>query len=325
MTFYDGKSIVVLGGYGFLGSHISKKLSNYDCRLFISSQKNGVDFRRFDSCLNYLQNIRPDIIFNCVGDQGGIGYYENREGQIYLDNLLMGTYLMEAARIAGAKKYVNIVPNCSYPGHLSGELIREEDFWDGPLHNSVLSYGFSKKAPVIQGWSYAKQYHFNSIHLILTNMYGPGDHFDAQKSHALGALLLKFYEAKKNHIPSVEVWGTGEAIREWLYVEDAADAVIRAGEKYDELDPLNIAVGSGISISELAEIIKRITRFEGKIIYNKNRPSGAKKKVLSVSKMQDKLKWTPETPIETGIGQTLRWLEEHYDTVVALQKSQTSP
>ncbi len=152
-------------------------------------------------------------------------------------------------------------------------------------------------------------HNFNSIHLVLTNMYGPGDHFDPKKSHALGALLLKFYEAKKNNLRSVEVWGTGEAIREWLYVEDAAEGIVLAGEKYDELDPLNVAVGSGISIAELANIIKKLTHYDGKVIFNSNKPSGTKKKVLSVSRMGEKLGWSPQTPIEKGIEQTLRWLD----------------
>lgn len=315
MTFYDGKNVAILGGSGFLGSHISHKLSSYDCKLFIPNRSNGVDFRRYESCLNYLQKTKPDIVFNCTGDQGGIGYYENREGAIYYDNLLMGTYLMEAARVVGVEKYINIVPNCSYPGYLDYDVIKEDDFWSGPLHNSVLSYGFSKKAPVVQGWSYAKQYHFNSIHLVVTNMYGPGDHFDPKKSHALGALLLKFFEAKKNNLPQIEVWGTGEAIREWLYVEDAVDAIILAGEKYNELDPLNIAVGSGITIAELASLIKRVTGFSGKVVFNASKPSGTKKKVLSVSKMKEKLGWNPQTPLEKGIEETLRWLDLNYDKI----------
>jgi GDP-L-fucose synthase len=321
MTFYDGKNIVILGGTGFLGSHIHKKLSSYDCKLLTPSRKDGIDFRRYESCLNYLQKADPDIVFNCTGDQGGVGYYENREGAIYFDNLLMGTYLMEATRIAGAEKYVNIVPNCSYPGYLESDLIREEDFWNGQLHSSVLSYGFSKKAPVVQGWSYAKQYNFNSIHLVVTNLYGPGDHFDPRKSHALGALLLKFYEARKNHFRQVEVWGTGEAIREWLYVEDAADAIVLAGGKYQKLEPLNIAVGSGISIAELASIIKRITGFDGEVVFNSNKPSGARKKVLSVSRMRDMLGWSPQTSIETGIEETLRWLDLNYDNIRSNKES----
>ncbi len=160
MSFYDGKRVVILGGHGFLGLHLHQTLSKYDCSLFAPTRKDGVDFRRYESCLTFLQNIAPDIVFNCVGDQGGVAYYENREGEIYFDNLLMGTYLMEASRIAGVRKYVNIVPNCSYPGYLDTDLITEGDFWNGQLHSSVLSYGFAKKAPVIQGWSYAKQSQF---------------------------------------------------------------------------------------------------------------------------------------------------------------------
>lgn len=315
MAFYDGKTIVISGGRGFLGSHISRGLSKYDCEISAPSRNDGIDFRNFDSCLSYLRKTQPDIVFNCAGDQGGVRYYESREGSVYLDNLMMGAYLMEAARLTNVKKYINIVPNCAYPGYLQEEVISEEDFWNGQLHKSVLGYGFSKKASVVQGWAYATQYGFESIHLILTNMYGPGDHFDPKKSHALAALLLKFYEAKRNNFPSVEVWGTGEAIREWLYVQDAAEGIILAGEKYDEVEPLNIAVGDGISISELSNTIKDLVGYEGQIVYNKNMPSGALRKVLSTAKMKEKLGWSPKTGIEKGIKETLSWLEQNYDMI----------
>lgn len=315
MTFYDGKTVVISGGRGFLGSHISQSLSKYNCGILAPSRSDGVDFRNFDSCLSYLHDTRPDIIFNCAGDQGGVGYYQNREGSVYLDNLMMGAYLMEAARQTNIRKYVNIVPNCAYPGYLRDEVLTEDVFWNGQLHKSVLSYGFSKKASIVQGWAYATQYGFHSIHLVLTNMYGPGDHFDRKKSHALGALLLKFFEAKRNNLPSVEVWGTGEAIREWLYVDDAAEGIILAGEKYDEVEPLNIAVGEGISVWELAKTIKNLVGYDGQIVFNKDMPTGTLRKILGTAKMKEKLAWKPETSIEKGIKETLSWLEQNYDSI----------
>jgi GDP-L-fucose synthase len=320
MAFYDGKTVVICGGNGFLGSHIKRKLSEFPCKVYSPSLRNGIDFRRFDVCLSCFKELSPNIVVNCAGDQGGIGYYQNREGAVYFDNLLMGAYLLEAARLCGVSKFVNIISNCVYPGYLDKDLLSEEDLWTGPLHESVLSYGSARKVQIAQGQSYAKQYNFDSIPLILTNMYGPGDHLDPQKSHALGGLLLRTFEAKRNSLPNVEIWGTGESVREWLYVEDAALAIILAAEKYDDPTPMNIAVGTGITIRELAFKIKRAVGFQGELIFDDRKPSGTNKKVLAASKARARLGWNPQVSIDQGIKNTVDWLELNYDNVHGSKK-----
>jgi GDP-L-fucose synthase len=321
MSIYDGKRIVVTGGTGFLGSHIVDQLGNYDCEIHVPSRGNGVDLTDMHACIKYFEQVKPDIVFNCAANQGGIAYQKGREATIYMDNLLMGTFTMEAARRAGVEKYVNIIAGCSYPGYLDNDTLNESVYWDGPLHESVLDYGFTKKAQVVQGWAYRKQYGFNSIQLILANLYGPRDHFEPERSHGLAALIWKIYNAKRNKSPTVEIWGTGRAIREWLYVEDAAKGILIAGEKYNEPDPLNIAVGSGLSIRELAEIIKRVVGYQGEFVYRTDMPDGALKKVLGIEKMKSKLGWTPPTSLETGIKKTVNWLDSNYMDIIAKMRS----
>jgi GDP-L-fucose synthase len=321
LSIYDNKKIVVTGGTGFLGSHIVDQLAKYNCKVYVPSRRKGVDLTNMQSCVNYFEEVKPDIVFNCAAHQGGIAYQRGREATIYLDNLLMGTYTMEAARRVGVKKYINVVAGCSYPGYLNEDTLDESVYWNGPLHESVLDYGFTKKAQVVQGWAYRKQYGFNSIQLILANLYGPRDHFDPERSHGLAALIWKIYNAKKNNFPSVEIWGTGRAIREWLYVEDAAQGILLAGEKYDEPEPLNIAVGSGLSIRELADMIKRIVKYDGEFVYRTDMPDGALKKVLGVERMKAKLRWSPQTPLEVGIKKTIEWLDSNYADLISKMRS----
>ncbi len=300
--------VLVTGGSGFLGSHILKSLKKRgSTQCFSCSRRTGIDLKNFEKTLAFLKEIKPDIIINCAAHQGGIRYQQIHPGTIYYDNLVMGANMMEAARRVEVKKYVNIVAGCSYPGEYEGGVMKEENYWDGPLHESVVNYGITKKVQTIQGRMYKKQFGFNSIHIILSNLYGPGDHFEPDRSHALAALLRKFHEAKMNNTPYAEVWGTGKPIREWLYVEDAAEGLIRAAEVYDEVKPINMGTGIGHTIAELAQIIQRIMGYKGRIQYDTSKPDGATKKVMDVTKMKNRLGWMPKTDIETGIRKTYDW------------------
>jgi GDP-L-fucose synthase len=237
-------------------------------------------------------------------------------GQIYYDNLLMGANTMEAARLAGVQKYVNIIAGCAYPGEPRDGILREQEFEDGPLHPTVENYGATKRAAVMQAKCYARQYGFKTLSLILVNLYGPGEHFHPDRSHALAALIRKFYEAKQGHAPEVVLWGTGRAVREWLYVEDAAEGIVRAAERSNDVEPLNIAVGEGRSIAELAAIIQAITGYKGNIVYDPTKPDGALHKVGDITKMKSVLEWKPPTPIQDGIRRTLEWFVAHYDEAI---------
>jgi len=316
-SYYQGKKIVIAGGGGFLGSHICAILQGADCRLFVPRQQDGIDFRRSEDCASYFQKTKPDIVINCAANQGGIGYHKGKEAELFMDNMRMGLFLMEAAQKSGVKKFVNIVAGCSYPGYLEKEELDEEDYWEGRVHDSIASYGFARKASVFFGSALKKQYDFSSIHLIMANMYGPGEPFHPQKSKALAALIKKFYDAKKNNLPSVEIWGTGKPIRDWLYVEDGAMGILKATESYNDIEPLNIASGKGISIKDLAGTIQGLIGYTGKIVYNTAMPDGALKKIFGVAKMEKTLRWKAETTLEEGIATTIAWLDDNYDHAIS--------
>lgn len=310
--FLKDKKIVIAGGGGFVGSHLTEKLNPTGCLLFIPRTKDGLDFRKFSDCFDYLNKIKPEIVINCAANQGGIGYHSGRQADLFSDNMLMGLFLIEAAQKSGVKKFVNIVAGCSYPGYLEKDELNEEDYWNGELHESIFSYGFPRKATVVYGLALKKQFGFNSIHLIMANMFGPGEHFHPQQSKALAGLIKKFYEAKKNRLPSVTIWGTGKPVRDWLYVKDGAEGILKATQFYDEVEPLNIATGQGISITDLALIIKKITGFEGELVYDTTKPDGALKKTFGVKKMKEKLNWLPRTPLEKAIRETVEWFDKNY-------------
>lgn len=307
---------MVAGGGGFFGRYVVAKLQKLKGDVFVPRMKEGLDFRRREDCVSYLALTKPDVVINCAANQGGIGYHQGRQADIFLDNLLMGTYLMQASQLAGAKKFVNIVAGCSYPGYVEGGEMNEEDYWNGWIHDSIFSYGFPRKASTVYGLALKKQYDFNSIHLIMANMYGPGEHFNPEQSKALAGLVRKIYEAKKHKKPSVEVWGTGKPVRDWLYVKDGAEAILRATVVYDDVEPLNIATGVGVSVTELAETIRDIVRYKGKLIYNTNKPDGALYKVFGINKMKKVLKWTPATSLRSGIKETVEWFDKNYKQAI---------
>ena len=307
-----GKKIAIPGGMGFFGSHIVNKLKEIDCKIFVPDHQKGIDFRKREDCLKYFKQTKPDIVINCAAFQGGIGFHSGKQANLFLDNILMGCYLLEAAQKTDVKKFVNIVAGCAYPGYLEEDILDETDFWNGEIHDSIFSYGFSRKATVVFGKALFKQYGFNSIHLVYANMYGPRDHFNPDQSKALAALIRKVYEAKIDNQPTVEIWGTGKPMRDWLYVKDGAEGALLATESYDSVDPLNIATGIGVSITKLAETVKKEIGYQGKFVYNRQKPDGALKKVFGISKMKKALNWEPKTSIEEGIRETVEWFSKNY-------------
>lgn len=316
MKYFNNKNIVITGGGGFVGSHIAEKLKKYTCKVCIPRTKDGWDFTSFEKCLAYFKKTKPDIVINCAANQGGIGYHVGRQADLFLDNMLMGVNLMRAAQLTGVRKFVNIVAGCSYPGYATKDELNEEDYWNGKLHESIFSYGFPRKASTVYGLALKKQYNFNSIHLIMANMYGPGEHFNPEQSKALAGLLLKIYEAKKHIYPAVEIWGSGKPLRDWLYVKDGAEAILRAAEFYDDVEPLNIATGEAVSIRNLAKIIQKILGYKGKFVYNTDKPDGAMHKIFGIRKMKKVLHWVPGTPLNKGIAETAEWLAKHYEQAI---------
>lgn len=317
LDFYKNKKIVITGGNGFVGSHTAQILKKIPCQIFVPKRKDGIDFRKYEDCFSYLSSKKPQIVINCAAIQGGIAYHNGRQADLFMDNMLMGTFLMKASQEVGIEKFINVVAGCSYPGYLDVPEMNEDDYWMGKLHDSIFSYGFARKASTVYGLALKKQYGFNSIHLVMANMYGPGEHFNPQQSKALAGLIKKIYEAKKNNVKEVEVWGTGKPIRDWLYVKDGAKAILVAGAKYNDIEPMNIATGVGISVKELAETIRKIIGYKGKLKYNISKPDGALHKTFGIYKMKKMLKWVPETSIEEGIRETAEWFSKNYKKAIA--------
>jgi len=313
LEYFRGKKVSIPGGGGFFGSHIANALKDTGCEVSIPLTKDGIDFRQKEDCVSYFEKAKPDVVINCAANQGGIGYHKGRQADLFTDNILMGIFLMQAAQQTGVKKFVNIVAGCSYPGYLEADELDESDYWNGKVHDSIFSYGVPRKMSVVYGMALKKQFDFNSIHLIYANMYGPGEHFNPDQSKALAGLLLKILNAKRNNTPSVEVWGTGKPVRDWLYVKDGAEGALRAAAVYDDVEPINIGSGVGISILDLANLIKEIVGFRGEFVCDISRPDGAMKKIFATHNMQEKLGWLPQTDLRAGIKETLEWLEENYD------------
>ena len=305
------KKVFVPGGNGFLGQRVVQKLTEKGIELVSLSLRDGIDFRDFNQTKELFFEEKFDAVINCAAFVGGIQFGYEKPGEIFYNNILMATNLMEAARLTGVKRFINPISNCSYPGHLTKDF-KEEEWWDGPLHESVLVYGFVRKASWVQSWAYYKQYGFVTINLILPNMYGPGDHFDETRSHALGALIMKFVEAKRKQLPEVIVWGTGKPVREWLYVDDGAQALLRALEIEPTVEPINVGVGFGVSIAELARLIQETVGYEGKITFDPSKPDGAPHKTMDNTRLKKIFNWIPPTTLKEGIAKTAAWYVEHY-------------
>jgi len=298
--------VLVTGGAGFLGQHVVARLARgFD--VTSCSRRSGVDIREYGAIEQHLLGLRPDYVVHCAAHVGGIAYNEQKPVEIFEDNIRIGLNIVKACAAAKVKGLINIMPNCTYPGHL--QIYREENWWDGPMHETVLTYGMPRKAMWGLAWAYKQRGLLDSAHLVLPNMYGPGDHFDPVRSHALGALIAKIHEAKRENAASVAIWGTGKPVREWLFVEDAAEAIELALLKFHAIgvDVLNIGKGEGISITDMAVLIREAVGWRGEFVYHPDRPDGAMIKVLSPEKMLRVLGWSPATGMGDGIAKTVRW------------------
>ena len=257
------QKVLVTGGTGFLGAHVVssfKKLDGYD--VFSCSRKEGIDLRNYKEFSNFVRKIKPKILIHCAAHVGGIAYDEMYPIEIFEDNLMIGVNTVKTVAENNIKYFINVMPNCTYPAKY--DKYSEENWWNGEMHPSIVVYGFPRKMMEVACFAYLKKYDFKIVHLIFPNLYGPGDHFDPVRSHTLGALISKIVTAKKNDKKTVEIWGTGKPVREWLYVKDAVEGILLVLEninKIDNNDILNIGTNKGVSIANLAQIIKDSTGF----------------------------------------------------------------
>lgn len=314
----NGKKVLVTGASGFLGGHLIEKLKKLNVQIIAPKHKE-LDLTRDVACRDYFSKHKPDVVIHCAGAISGLLNILKSPAEIFDTNVRINLNVLKYAHETDAEKLVNIGSTCAYPGELPTGYFREEEFLNGPMHKSVEAYGFSKRAMYIGSTAYRQQYGMSSITLLLTNLYGPRDVFSIERAHVASALIKKFMVAKKEHLPEVEVLGTGKAIREFLYVEDAADAIIKATEIYDEEMPLNVGTGEEISIAKLAALIKELTGYRGMIVWNKKGPDGALRKVSDISRIRKKLGWEPKYNLRDGLRKTLEWFEDNYALAIAKQ------
>lgn len=300
------KKVFVAGGTGFLGKSLIRELKSKNIDYVTTSLSLGVDFRDLKQTTEFFKKNKPDIVIHAAAYIGGIKFGLDHAGEVYFNNILMSTNLIEAARIIGVERFISPIANCAYPDVVNKNF-KESEFWNGPLHESVMVYGLVRKAQWAQSWAYARQYGMKFANLILPNMYGPGDYFDPERSHALGALVMKFSKAKKENLEEVIIWGTGKPVREWLYVDDGAKALVKAMDTDYFVNPVNIGVGKGISIKELANLIQKVVGYKGKLVFDTSKPDGAPYKVMDVSLCKKIFNWLPKTDLETGIRATYEW------------------
>ena len=300
------KKIVVTGGAGFLGKYVIEKLKDRGCSNIFIPKIEEYDLRNLNDIIKIYKLAKADIVIHLAAVVGGIGANRENPGSYFYDNLIMGIQLIEEARKSGIEKFVAIGTICAYP-KFTPVPFKEEDLWNGYPEETNAPYGLAKKMLLVQSQAYRQQYGFNSIFLLPVNLYGPNDNFDPKSSHVIPALIKKFYEAKINNDPEVIVWGTGNATREFFYVEDCAEAIVLATEKYDKPDPVNIGAGFEISIKDLANLIGEIIGFKGKIVWDTSKPDGQPRRCLNTLRDEREFEFKAKTGFEKGLEKTIEW------------------
>jgi GDP-L-fucose synthase len=310
MNFWKGQRVVVTGGAGFLGQAVVAELKKRGCRHIYIPRKQNYDLRDLVAIKKLLRDTNPDIIMHLAAVVGGIGANRERPGTFFYDNLIMGVQLMEQARLYGVEKFVAIGTICAYPKYTKVPF-KEDDLWEGYPEETNAPYGLAKKMLLVQSQAYRQQYGFNSIFLLPVNLYGPGDNFIPQHtSHVIPAVIKKCCDAIKNGDKTITVWGTGKPTREFLYVDDAAMAIVMAAEKYNKSDPVNIGSSSEISIKKLVDLIVAMTGFKGKVVWDASQPDGQPKRRLDVERAQKEFGFKAKTSLEQGLEKTIHWYKK---------------
>jgi GDP-L-fucose synthase len=306
--FWIGKRVTVTGGRGFLGRQVVRLLEPLAEEVITFSSSDYNLTRQADVARMY-KDQRPDIVIHLAARVGGIGANRENPGSFFYDNAMMGIELMEQARQNDVDKFVQVGTVCAYP-KFAPIPFSEDDLWNGYPEETNAPYGLAKKMLLVQAQAYREQYGFNGIYLLPVNLYGPGDNIDLQNSHVIPAMIRKCIEARDANAPTVEVWGTGTPTREFLYVEDAARAIVLATERYDRSDPINLGSSVEISIKALVELIVELTGFEGTVAWDGTKPDGQPRRKLNVDRAWKEFGFRSSTPFRVGLGETIRWYEE---------------
>jgi GDP-L-fucose synthase len=307
-ALWSDKRVMVTGGAGFLGRRVVAHLQDAGVRQPFVPRHHDYDLTSRPAIEKAIRDGAPDIVIHLAAVVGGIGANRENPGRFFYENAVMGIELMDASRRAGVSKFVQIGTVCSYPKYTPVPF-REEDLWNGFPEETNAPYGLAKKMLLVQAQAYRSQYGFNAIYLIPVNLYGPGDNFDPRSSHVIPALVKKCVDAREAGAANIEVWGTGSASREFLFVDDAARGVILAAEKYDGEHPVNLGVGSEITIRDLVYLIARLTKFGGQIRWDTSKPDGQPRRALDTSRARELFGFSATTSFEDGLRATIDWYE----------------
>ena len=306
------KCICITGGKGFLGTQLIAKFKNYGCKGVFPVDIDRYDLRVLEDVKKMYKEIKPDIVIHLAARVGGIGANREHPGEFFYDNLIMGVQVMEYARRFNIEKFVAIGTVCAYP-KFTPVPFKEENLWNGYPEETNAPYGLAKKMLLVQAQAYRQQYGFNAIYLLPVNLYGPGDNFDPKSSHVIPALIKKFIDAQSQPEPQpvVTVWGTGKASREFLYVEDAAEAIVLATERYNKPEPVNIGAGFEITIKDLVGLIADIIGYKGEIEWDTSKPDGQPRRMLDTSKAEKEFGFKAKVKFEEGLKKTIDWYQRN--------------
>jgi GDP-L-fucose synthase len=302
----SGKRIVVTGGSGFLGSHVVEDLRRRGASEVFVPRRKDYDLVDREASRRMLRDARPDLVLHLAARVGGIGANRENPGSFFYDNLMMGVQLIEECRLQGVPKVVTVGTICSYP-KFTPVPFREEELWSGYPEETNAPYGLAKKMLLVQGQAYRQQYGMDVVHLLPVNLYGPRDNFDPSSSHVIPALIKKCQDAMDAGALSIEVWGTGRASREFLYVDDAARGIVQAAEAYSGAEPVNLGAGFEITIRDLVELIARLMGFGGRILWNPNQPDGQPRRSLDTARAERLFGFRATTSFEDGLRRTIEW------------------
>ena len=306
MSYFSSRKVLVTGGAGFLGACVVADLQRKGGRSICSPRSKDYDLVDNEAVKRLYRDTNPDIVIHLAAVVGGIGANRENPGSFFYDNLMMGVQMMEQGRRYGIEKFVAIGTICAYP-KLTPVPFREENLWNGYPEETNAPYGLAKKMLLVQAQSYRQQYGFNAVYLLPVNLYGPGDNFDPSSSHVIPALIKKCVDAARNRDKQVEVWGTGTATREFLYVEDAAEGIVLATEHYNQSEPVNLGAGFEISIRDLVSLIVEMTGFKGKVVWDQTKPDGQPRRMLDTTRAEKYFGFKAKTAFEEGLKKTIDW------------------